>query len=107
VYKKDIGRVKCALVFTYSHLTLNNTGGGWEVHLPENHALTPTQERQLREFALTYSNVYDDVIANKGVAGTACEEEPEQEEGQEQQEEAATDAKSDGIINGVGDWQDE
>jgi hypothetical protein len=68
---------------------LNNTGVGWEVRLrlPGNHTLTPTEERQLREFAITYSNLYDDVIANKGVAGTACEEEPG-EEGKQQEKEA-------------------
>lgn len=103
VHKKDTGRVKCALVFTYSHLTLNNTGQGWEVRLPGNHTLTPSEERQLREFALTYSNVYDDVIANKEVAGTTCEEEPG-EEGK--QEEEATAITADSIINGLGEWQD-
>ena len=46
IFKKELGRVKCALVITYSHLTLNNTGEGWEVRLPSNHTLTEGEEDQ-------------------------------------------------------------
>ena len=110
VYKKELQRVKCALVFTYSHLTLNNTGDGWEVRLPGNHTLDPAEEIRLREFALTYQNLYDDVLANKSIAGTACKEElghDSEEEQHDEEHESATAATADSIINGVGDWQDE
>ena len=106
VFKKDTNRVKCALVFTYSHLTLNNTGEGWEVRLPDNHTLSQAEENHLREYALTYCNLYDDVLASKGIAGQEDQGHDDEEE-QPPELEAATLATANSIINGLGDWQDE
>ena len=89
--------------FTYSHLTLNNTGEGWEVRLPSNHTLTEGEEDQLRDFALSYSNLFDDVIALKVAAGSENEKEVDEEDSAEPEE----DTTAEDIIKGLGGWQDE
>ena len=95
--------MKSALVFTYSHLTLNNTGEGWEVRLPSNHTLTEGEEDQLRDFALSYSNLFDDVIALKVATGSENEKELDEEDSAEPEE----DTTAEDIIKGLGGWQDE
>ena len=103
IFKKELGRVKSVLGFTYSHLTLNNTGEGWEVRLPSNHTLTEGEEDQLRDFALSYSNLFDDVIALKVAAGSENEKEVDEEDSAEPEE----DTTAEDIIKGLGGWQDE
>jgi hypothetical protein len=103
IFKKELGRVKCALVFTYSHLTLNNTGEGWEVRLPSNRTLTEGEVDQLRALALSYSNLFDDVIALKVAAGSESEKELVEEDGAEPEE----DTPAEDIIADLGSWQDE
>jgi hypothetical protein len=104
IFKKELGRVKCALGFTHIHLTLNNTGEGWEVRLPSNHTLTEGEEDQLRDFAHSYINLFDDVLALKVTAGSESEKELDEEDGAEPEED--TTAVED-IIAGLGSWQDE
>ena len=97
VYRKTLHRVKTAAVFTFSHLTLNKTSRGYEVRLPDNHRLNRDFEARLRLIALSYSELFDDVLLedddDTGVAD--AEAEPETHlQGQ----------VADDILAGKGDW---
>ena len=97
IYRSALHRVKSAAVFTFSHLTINRTSSGYEVRLPDNHKLPADQEERLRQVALQYAHLFDDVVLQD-------DDDPVVAEAQTDPETELEGRVADDILAGKGEW---